>query len=142
MSPVKARRFLPSCTVMLLSARDHLLIGLDADEGIAADVLAAFDRFEQEGFGLLGGDAEEGGDGRLEVGGDGSVDRDQRVLAAELEEVGGGGKASFGLVPWFAFIINWALSDSGASNQQCLRGASPVWGLRSAESRPILHGSG
>ncbi len=54
---------------MLRAAGDHLLVGLDADEGVAADVLAAFDGFEQEGFGLCGGDAKESGDGGLEVGG-------------------------------------------------------------------------
>ena len=77
---------------MLLSARDHLLVGLDADKGIAADVFSAFDGFEQEGFGFLGCDAEERGDRGLEVRGDGSVDRDQRVLPAQLQEVCGGGK--------------------------------------------------
>ena len=50
-------------------------------------MLAAFDGFEEEGFGLGGGDAEEGGDGSFEVGGDGSVDRDEGVGAGELEEV-------------------------------------------------------
>jgi len=61
------------------AAGDHLLVGLDADEGVPADALAAFDGLEQEGFGLLGGDAEEGGDRGLKVCRDGAVDGHQRV---------------------------------------------------------------
>jgi hypothetical protein len=76
------------------------LVGLDANEGIAADVLAAFYGFEEEGLGLrlsvaLLGDAEEGGDRGFEVGGDGAVDRDEGVGAGEFAEVGGGGGGGF-----------------------------------------------
>ena len=70
------------------SARDDLLVRLDADEGIAADVLAALDRFEQKRLGLVGGDAQEGRDGRLEVRRDGAVDGDERVLVREAPELG------------------------------------------------------
>jgi hypothetical protein len=71
-----------------VAARDHLLVGVDADEGVAPDVLAAFDAFEEEGFGRFVGDAEEGGDGSLEVGGDGAVDRDQGVGFGDALEGG------------------------------------------------------
>src|SRR5260370_23505465 len=71
-------------------ARDHLLVRLDPDKGIAANVLSAFNRLQQEGFGLFGCDSQERGDGCLEVGCDGSVDRDQRMSAAQLKEVCGG----------------------------------------------------
>ena len=71
-------------------AGDDLLVRLDADEGIAAHVLAALDGLEQEGFGLVVGDAEEGRDGGFQVGGDGAVDGHQGVFAAEAKELAGG----------------------------------------------------
>ena len=51
-------------------ARDDPLVRLDADEGIAADVLATLDGFEQKGFRLLGCYAQEGRDGCFQVRGD------------------------------------------------------------------------
>ena len=49
-------------------------------------VLAAFDGFEQEGLGLVGGDAQEGGDGSFEVGGHAASDRNEGMGARELGE--------------------------------------------------------
>src|SRR5258708_37621630 len=73
-----------------VAVRRHLLVRLDPAKGVAANVLSAFNRLQQEGFGLFGRDSQERGDGRLEVGCDGSVDRDQRMSAAQLKEIGGG----------------------------------------------------
>ena len=73
-------------------AGDDLLVRLDADERVTADMLAALDGFQQEGLGLLGGDAQEGGDRRLQVRSDGAVDGDERVLAGETGEFAGGGR--------------------------------------------------
>ena len=87
----------PCWMVICAVARDHALVGADADEGVAADVLAAFDGFEEEGFGFSGGDAEESGDGGFEVGGDDAVDGDERVRALrELLEVAEGGEVLSG----------------------------------------------
>ncbi len=47
----------------LVAAGDDTLVGREADEGIAAYLVAAFDGFEQEALGLLPGGAQEGGDG-------------------------------------------------------------------------------
>ena len=58
------------------SPGDDFLVGADADEGVAADAFAAFDRFEHEAFGFAFGEAEEGGDGGFEIGGQAAVDRD------------------------------------------------------------------
>jgi hypothetical protein len=65
----------------------HGAEGPDADEGIAADGLAAFDGFQQEGLGLVGGDAQEGGDGGFEVGRHGAGDGNQGVGAREFGEI-------------------------------------------------------
>ncbi len=54
-------------------------VGLGADEGVAGEALAAFDRFEEEAVGARG-DLEVGGDGGFEVGGDFAVDRDEVAL--------------------------------------------------------------
>ena len=87
MSPVKVRVRRPSRDCDLEPREVMLLVGLDADEGVAADVLAAFDGFEEEGLGFGepsgAGDAEEGGDGGLEVGGEGAVDGHEGVRAGE-----------------------------------------------------------
>jgi hypothetical protein len=50
------------------SAGDDALEGREADEGVAAHLLAAFDRFEQKALALRPGGAEEGGDRGFEVG--------------------------------------------------------------------------
>ena len=73
-------------------AGDDLLVRLDADESVPANMLAALDGFQQEGLGLLGGDAQEGGDRRLQVRGDGAVDGDERMLTGEAGEFAGGGR--------------------------------------------------
>jgi hypothetical protein len=60
----------------------------DANVGVAAEVLAAFDGFEEEALRLCSGDAEEGGDGGFEVGGEGAVERDEGVGTGEAQELG------------------------------------------------------
>ena len=62
------------------SASGDALVGRDADKGVAADVLAAFDGLEQKGFGGVVGDAKEGRDGGFEVGRDGAEDGDEGVV--------------------------------------------------------------
>ena len=81
------------------AAGDHLLVRLDADEGVAADAFAAFDGLQQEGLGLFGGEAQEGGDGGFEVGRDGAVDGHERVGLREGFEVAGGGDR------WRAYVL-------------------------------------
>ena len=44
-------------SVMVLAGGRHRAEGPDADKGVTADSLAAFDGFEQEGLGFVGGDA-------------------------------------------------------------------------------------
>jgi len=77
-----------------LPARRESLVGLDADEGVAANALAAFDRFEQEGFGLLRIDvlgmpceAQKGAHRGLEIGNDRAVNRDEGVVLGQGAEV-------------------------------------------------------
>ena len=67
--------------------RDDAAAGADADVGVAAEVFAAFDGFEEETLGLGCGEAEEGGDGGFEVGGEGAVERDEGVCGGEPLEV-------------------------------------------------------
>ena len=74
------------------AARDELAIGLDADEGVAAEVFASFDGFEDEAFGLVCGKAQESGDGSLEIGREGAVERDQCMGACEAQEFRAGRK--------------------------------------------------
>ena len=70
------------------AARDQLLVRPNADEGVPAHTLAAFDRLQQERFRLLRGDAEERGDRRLKIGRNGAVDGDQRVPLLRESEKG------------------------------------------------------
>ena len=70
------------------AARDDALIGLDADEGVASDALAALDGFEQKGLGFAGGETQEGTDGGFEVGDDAAGDGNQGVSAGEVLELG------------------------------------------------------
>jgi hypothetical protein len=82
----------------LIAVGDDAAAGADANVGVAAEVLATLDGFEEEAFGglillssahaLWGGEAEEGGDGGFEVGGEGAVERDEGVGAAEAQELG------------------------------------------------------
>ena len=69
-----------------VAAGSNLHVGTRAHEGVAADVLAALDRLEQEGVRLVGGDGQEGGDRRHQVGHDGFRHRDQRGFAGEARE--------------------------------------------------------
>ena len=75
-----------------LAACGDGLVGLEADKGPAGDVLAAFDRLEEEGLRLLARDAEEGGDGGFEVGGHRAEDGNEGVGAGEFGEGGAGGR--------------------------------------------------
>ena len=77
-----------------VAAGGHAFIGVDADEGVAADVLAAFYGFEEEGLGGVVGDAEEGGDGGFQVCGDGAENGDEGVGLRELLEGGFGGSVA------------------------------------------------
>ncbi len=76
----------------LVAVGDDAAAGADADVGVAAEVLAAFDGFEEEALGFGRGETEEGGDGRFEVGGERAVERDERVRARKAEEVGAVGQ--------------------------------------------------
>jgi hypothetical protein len=67
---------------------DDAAAGTDADVGVAAEMLAAFDGFEEETLRLGSGNAEEGGDGGFEVGGEGAVERDEGVGTGEAQELG------------------------------------------------------
>jgi hypothetical protein len=67
---LKAPLFLPFFDDDGGSARHHLLVGLDADKGIAANAFPAFDGFEEEGFGSFRGDAQKCRNGSLQVGDD------------------------------------------------------------------------
>lgn len=69
------------------AAGDDALEGLETDEGIAANLLAAFDGLEEETFAFGPGGAEEGGDGGFEVGGEDAADGDEGVVPGEGEEV-------------------------------------------------------
>ena len=70
----------------LAAARDDALEGREADEGVAADLLAAFDRLQQEALALRPGRAQEGRDRGFEVGGQGAADGDEGVGAGQLQE--------------------------------------------------------
>ena len=77
-------------------ARDDFFVRLDADEGVAAHVLAALNRFQQEGLRLAVRDAQEGRDGRLQVRRQRAIDGNQRMLAAQLDEISGRGQGRLG----------------------------------------------
>ncbi len=66
------------------SAEDFF--GIRSGEGVAGDVLAAFDAFEEKRIFCAVGDAQMRADGREQVGGEGVVDRDEIALAGEARE--------------------------------------------------------
>ena len=75
----------------LAAAGDDALIGIEADEGVAAYLFAVFDGFKEEALGGLPGGAEEGGDRSFEVSDEGTEDGDEGVILRESEEVFAGG---------------------------------------------------
>ena len=68
-------------------------VDADADEGVAADLLAPFNRLQQEGRARLLHQLQIDGDGRLQVGGEFARDRDEisRPPRKGAEGVEGGG---------------------------------------------------
>ena len=66
---------------------DDALEGREADKGIAAHLLAAFDRFQEEALALAPGRAQEGRDRGFEVGHERAVDRDERVRPGKSQEL-------------------------------------------------------
>jgi hypothetical protein len=76
----------------LVTVGDDAAAGADADVGVAAEALAAFNRFEEKALGLGGGEAEEGRDWGFKVRGEGAVERNERVGASEAQEFRANGK--------------------------------------------------
>ncbi len=83
------------------------LVGLDADEGIAADAFAAFNGLQKEGFGLflglcggVSGQTQKCADRGFKVGDQSAMDRDECVLPGEAAEVcfGRKGRSRHGLL--------------------------------------------
>ena len=66
------------------SAKDFF--GIRSGEGVAGDVFAALDAFEQEGIFCAVRDAQMRADRREQVGGEGVVDRDEIALLGEARE--------------------------------------------------------
>ena len=67
-----------------VAAKDFF--GIRAGEGVARDVLAALDAFEQEGIFCVVREAQMRADGGEQVGGEGFVHRDEIALARERRE--------------------------------------------------------
>ena len=67
----------------LATAGDDALVGLNADEGVAANLLAAFNRFQQKTLALWPGSAQEGRDRGLEVSSQAAADGDESVIFSE-----------------------------------------------------------
>ena len=59
---------------------------LRAQESVAADLLAAFDRLQQKRVFLLGSQAQESPDRRQQIGAQSFRHRDERGVTAELQE--------------------------------------------------------
>ena len=71
----------------LAAAGHDALERREADEGVTADLLAVFDRLQQEALALRPGRAQEGRDRRFEVGRQGAADGDEGVLFGEGQEL-------------------------------------------------------
>ena len=69
-----------------LSPGDDFLVGANADEGVAAYAFATFDGLEHEALGFAFGEAQEGGDGGFQIGGETAVDGDEGVCGGESFE--------------------------------------------------------
>ena len=67
----------------VVAPRSHLHVGTRPQKGVAADLLAALHRLEQESVGLIGCDREKGGDRRQQIGRDRFHHRHQRGLSGE-----------------------------------------------------------
>jgi hypothetical protein len=68
-------------------ASDDALEGGEADEGVAADLLAALDRLEEETLALRPGGAEEGGNRGFEIGRQRAAYGNEGVLFGEREKL-------------------------------------------------------
>ena len=71
----------------LAAAGHDALEGREADEGVAAHLLAALDRLQQKALALRPGRAQKGRDRGFEVGGEGAADGHQGVLFGERQEL-------------------------------------------------------
>ena len=71
----------------LAAPRHDALEGLEADEGVAAHLLAVLHRFQHEALALRPGGAQKGRDRRFQVGGQGAADGNKRVLFGERQEL-------------------------------------------------------
>src|SRR5438874_411530 len=83
---------------------------LEADEGVASEVLAAFDALEEESLGVVGREGGERGQRRERVGGELAHDRDDVVLLSQLVEVHRQASRKIALC-----LIAWAASKSFAA---------------------------
>ena len=72
--------------INLLAAGDNALIGIEPDERIAADLLTFFDRLQKEALSLLPSRPQKGRYGSLEIGREGAVDGDERVLLGKCRK--------------------------------------------------------
>ena len=71
----------------IASARHDALVRIQADEGVAAHLLAALDRLQQKALALLPRRAQESRNRRLQIGGQGAADGHKRVLFGERQEL-------------------------------------------------------
>ena len=71
----------------LAAARHDALEGREADEGVAAHLLAVLHRLQHEALALRPGGAQKGRDRRLQVGGERAADGNKRVLFGERQEL-------------------------------------------------------
>ncbi len=71
----------------LTPTRYYALERREPDEGVPADLLAALDRFEEKALALRPRRAQEGRDGRFQIGHEGAADGDKRVCPGEGQEL-------------------------------------------------------
>ncbi len=71
----------------LAAPRHDALEGREADEGVAAHLLAALDRLQQKALPLMPGGAQKGRDRGFQVGGQGAANGHQGVLFGEREKL-------------------------------------------------------
>ena len=103
----------------LVAVGDEAAAGSDADVGVAAEVLAAFDGFEEKALGLGSGQAKEGGDRSFKVRSEGAVERDEGVGTSEAE---GTRRERAGRGAWkTGYRSNWELG--ARSEERGSRGA-------------------
>ena len=75
------------------AASDDALVGMNADEGVAAHLLAVFDRLQQKALALSPGRAEESRNRGFQVGRERAVDRNEGVVLRQSEELFAAGLA-------------------------------------------------